>query len=89
MNNSKYGPWVLITGASSGIGKAFAEKTASEGFNLIIVATKALNALGKKRVIVPEGINKFLFLSGNLLFSRKLNTKFLGLVFKKVFRKTL
>lgn len=53
------------------------------------VATEALNALGKKRVVVPGGINKFLFLSGKYLFTRKLNTKSFGMVFKKVLRNTL
>lgn len=33
-----YGTWALVTGASSGIGKELAEKLASAGFNLIIVA---------------------------------------------------
>ncbi len=53
------------------------------------VATEALKALGKKRVVIPGGVNKFLFSSGKFLFSRKLNTKSFGMVFKKVLRKTL
>ncbi|WP_298534913.1 SDR family oxidoreductase [uncultured Algibacter sp.] len=53
------------------------------------VVTEALNALGKKRVVIPGGINKFLFLSGKFLFSRKLNTTSFGMVFKKVLRKIL
>jgi short-subunit dehydrogenase len=33
-----YGPWAIITGASSGIGKCFAYSLASVGFNLVLVA---------------------------------------------------
>lgn len=34
----KYGPWVLITGASSGMGKEYAKLIAAKGLNVILVA---------------------------------------------------
>lgn len=42
-----YGPWALVTGASEGIGRSFAEQLANAGLNVVLVArrTEALTQL--------------------------------------------
>jgi uncharacterized protein len=45
----RYGPWVLVTGASSGIGMEFAQKLGAGGFNVAMVARRraALESLAR------------------------------------------
>lgn len=37
-NRDKYGPWVVITGASDGIGHAIAQRAGEDGFNVVLAA---------------------------------------------------
>lgn len=47
---TRYGPWAVVTGASSGIGKPIAAYLAAEGFDLILAARRGghLSALAEQ-----------------------------------------
>ena len=61
LDKKRFGPWALVTGASSGIGKEFARQIAASGINIVLVARREdlLKEVGvefSKRYGVKHGV---------------------------------
>ena len=65
---ARYGPLAIITGASSGIGRAIAKELASAGFDLILVARSesALQILADELTLAHENDRCFAPLAADL-----------------------
>jgi NADP-dependent 3-hydroxy acid dehydrogenase YdfG len=44
INKTRFGPWALVTGASSGIGEEIVRQIAASGINVVLVARRGSRA---------------------------------------------
>src|SRR6266550_3912334 len=54
LDKGRFGPWALVTGASSGIGKEFARQIAASGINVVLVARRDALLAELGRAILQE-----------------------------------
>lgn len=66
IEKDRFGPWAIVTGASSGIGKEFARQLAASGLNVILVARRTIELEEVGRIIVAESGVQFRTVSVDL-----------------------
>src|SRR5712671_7761875 len=54
IDRERFGPWAVITGASSGIGKEFARQIAASGINVVLVARRETTLIEVGRSIAKD-----------------------------------
>lgn len=52
----KYGPWAVVTGASSGIGHAFSLALAAQGMNVVLIARREARLRALETTLVAQGV---------------------------------
>jgi 17beta-estradiol 17-dehydrogenase / very-long-chain 3-oxoacyl-CoA reductase len=53
INLKKYGDWAVATGCTDGIGKAYAEKLAKKGLNIVLLS-RSLDKLNELSIFITE-----------------------------------
>src|SRR5260370_15876425 len=54
LDKQQFGPWALVTGASSGIGREFARQTAAAGINVVLVSRRESTLIEVGRSIAKD-----------------------------------